>query len=72
MVNFFVLLGLGSLTAVFCADREVSLLRVSKAKEDPETEFFNWALRLNKAYVGDEVEYNKRFQIWKDNVEFVH
>eukprot|EP01026_Neomeris_dumetosa_P028173 TRINITY_DN2283_c0_g1_i4.p1 TRINITY_DN2283_c0_g1~~TRINITY_DN2283_c0_g1_i4.p1 ORF type:complete len:485 (-),score=58.79 TRINITY_DN2283_c0_g1_i4:299-1708(-) len=72
-MSAIVLVWVGVLSAVVLgADRSVSLLVINKAKADPETEFFNWVLEHNKGYINNAEEYDRRYKVWLENLEYVH
>lgn len=71
-----VLLALAS--AAYAAEqREPHVLRTQHeqalraAKEDPLTHFRNWVVSHAKEYVGNVEEYERRYQIWLSNLEYI-
>ena len=42
------------------------------AQEAPDDAFEDWVIEHGKTYAGDRAEYEKRREIWKDNLAFVH
>eukprot|EP01025_Chloroclados_australasicus_P052650 TRINITY_DN6146_c0_g1_i1.p1 TRINITY_DN6146_c0_g1~~TRINITY_DN6146_c0_g1_i1.p1 ORF type:complete len:474 (+),score=43.42 TRINITY_DN6146_c0_g1_i1:155-1576(+) len=61
-----------TLQVVLGGQREEALLGIRNARRNPVDQFYKWVQEQNKHYSNDSVEYNRRFQIWKDNVEFVY
>eukprot|EP01025_Chloroclados_australasicus_P027802 TRINITY_DN2750_c2_g1_i1.p2 TRINITY_DN2750_c2_g1~~TRINITY_DN2750_c2_g1_i1.p2 ORF type:complete len:465 (-),score=50.01 TRINITY_DN2750_c2_g1_i1:323-1717(-) len=57
---------------VQATDRQSNMEHINRAKMSPQAEFQQWVVKHGKGYIDDEEEYNMRFQIWQDNLEFVH
>eukprot|EP01026_Neomeris_dumetosa_P051304 TRINITY_DN4513_c0_g1_i1.p1 TRINITY_DN4513_c0_g1~~TRINITY_DN4513_c0_g1_i1.p1 ORF type:complete len:359 (-),score=22.97 TRINITY_DN4513_c0_g1_i1:72-1064(-) len=67
------IVSIGLFVSVACVERNQVLHRINKARLEPEKEFKIWAHENNKDYLnGEPQEYESRFQIWKENLEFVY
>ena len=38
----------------------------------PIAEFRKWVVEHGKAYLHDEAEFARRFDIWRDNLDYIH
>lgn len=52
-------------------ERLAAVNRVSAAKSHPEKEFRAWVLEHEKAYVSDVQEYERRYNVWLQNLDFI-
>jgi KDEL-tailed cysteine endopeptidase len=75
LLNFIVLLSF-VFAALALVDegltRQQHLDTVAQAKANPKSTFRSWVDRLEKAYKDDVEEFERRFAIWVDNLEFIH
>eukprot|EP01023_Acetabularia_acetabulum_P021978 TRINITY_DN2171_c0_g1_i4.p1 TRINITY_DN2171_c0_g1~~TRINITY_DN2171_c0_g1_i4.p1 ORF type:complete len:345 (+),score=54.28 TRINITY_DN2171_c0_g1_i4:133-1167(+) len=51
--------------------RSINEKHVLKAMQNPEQEFEKWVLKNERTYQPGSIEYNARFLIWKDNLDFI-
>ncbi|KAK9859312.1 hypothetical protein WJX84_009805 [Apatococcus fuscideae] len=66
-----VLLSLLSLASLSLASRDEHLQAVLTAKQDPKASFAYWVQKHGKAYLSDLEEYERKFLVWLDNLEFI-
>lgn len=47
-------------------------MSTADVQSNPGQEFHAWVLEHEKAYVSDEAEYTRRFNVWMQNLDFIH
>lgn len=71
VASVLLLLGLSSALAVAPASRHEHKLHLQQAKANPKSVFSSWVDDFKRAYRDNVEEYERRFEIWADNLDFI-